>query len=404
MGHFGIFRSGDTHNLIHELAFAFIIGTAAVGLLSQLWRPKENVAGQLVALIAWGAMVVAALITGNWVPQPLFIIFGGPTLIATILHPAGRGLFSWSSASRINKTLFILIVVAAVPFLVFAFANISQQRSGAMSPGESGEMFNFFGHKIPQHGGNGATEPASTEAVKRKYGNYTVAQAEREGYKLDTFCLDAESFGQPKELGAMGYHATNESLLRGPISTDRPQALMFDEKGQILGVEYEIMTDAVSEPPQLFGQTFKKLPPHPGVNHEHYALHVWFSDNPNGEFADFNANVICPPGSTPTAGSGNLDAMGVEGEAGHDMEHVAAGHYRNMAAYSLIVILVGLLASFRPGGWRFAAWIAGLLSILLGLVSAVLPSAESSLGIAWGIAAAVWGIVFIVAAELTRKT
>jgi hypothetical protein len=142
--------------------------------------------------------------------------------------------------------------------------------------------------------------PASgIEAVKQKYGGYTLEQARREGYVPDQFCLDALSFSQPAHLGAMGFHATNEALLRGPIAADRPQALMFDAEGRVLGVEYEVTTDTVQEPPQLFGRTFARLPPHPGVQHEHHALHVWFVDNPNGQFADFNPHVSCPPGSTP---------------------------------------------------------------------------------------------------------
>ncbi|HEY4497597.1 MAG TPA: hypothetical protein VJC20_02480 [Candidatus Paceibacterota bacterium] len=265
MEHFGDFMStGDTHNLIHELVFAFIIGTAGVGLLSQLWKPKENYAGQWVAMIAWGAMIFTAIITGNWVPQPLFITFGGLTIIATFLHPAGRGLFSWLRTPRVNKTLLVLVIVAAVPLLFFAVENINLQRDGAMSPSENGGVFNFFGHTIPQHG----------------------------------------------------------------------------------------------------------------------------EDNPS-EFSD------------SSVGSAIADTQ--EEEAKHDMEHITVGHYRSMAAYSLIIILIGILASFRPGGWRFAMWVAGLLAIILGLASVVLPSAESSLGLVWGLVAIVWGIAFIAVGEFDRR-
>jgi hypothetical protein len=265
MRHFGDFiGTGDTHNLIHELVFAFIIGTAGVGLLSQLWKPKENYAGQWVAIIAWGIMLFTAIITGNWVPQPLFITFGGLTLIATILHPAGRGLFSWLHTPRVNKALLALVIVAAVPFFFFAVENINLQRDGAMSPSENGGVFNFFGHTIPQHG----------------------------------------------------------------------------------------------------------------------------EDNPS-EFYD---------------GSARSDTVTTQKEdANHDMEHIAVGHYRSMAAYSLIIILIGILASFRPGGWRFAMWIAGLLAVMLGLASVVLPSAGSSLGLVWGLAAIVWCIAFIAIGEFTRS-
>lgn len=142
--------------------------------------------------------------------------------------------------------------------------------------------------------------PTEAEAIKRRYGSYTLERAAQEGYMRDEFCLDAAAFGQPAQQGAMGFHATNEALLRGPIDRDRPQALMFDAQGNVLGVEYEVTTDAVPEAPQLLGRTFARLPAHPGVQHEHYALHLWFVDNPAGAFADFNPKVSCPPTSPPS--------------------------------------------------------------------------------------------------------
>jgi hypothetical protein len=143
-----------------------------------------------------------------------------------------------------------------------------------------------------------------TAQVKQQYGAYTVERAAQEGYIRDEFCLDAAAFGLPANQGAMGFHATNEALLRGPIDASRPQALMFDAEGTILGVEYEVTTDAVSEAPELFGRTFARLPAHPGVAHEHYALHLWFVDNPAGQFADFNPNVSCPQTNDPGHGPG----------------------------------------------------------------------------------------------------
>jgi hypothetical protein len=151
---------------------------------------------------------------------------------------------------------------------------------------------------------SGGHIPPEAEPVRARFASYTLEQAAREGYVRDEFCLDAATLGQPAERGAMGFHATNEALLRGPIDTDRPQAIMFDAEGRALGVEYEVMTDAVKEPPRLFGQTFTKLPAHPGVQHEHYALHLWFIENPSGALADFNPNVLCPLGSTPQHGPG----------------------------------------------------------------------------------------------------
>lgn len=255
MGHFGSFlATGNTHDLIHELVFALVVGTAAVGLLSQLLKPKENFVGQLVAITAWVAMILIAALTNNWVPQPLFIIFGGLTLLATIFHPAGLGLFTWVRGAKLNRVLLILVIIAAVPLLALAYTNIDLQTAAGGGAG-------LFGHNPPAfHGGN--------------------------------------------------------------------------------------------------------------------------SDQ------SFN----------------NTGSMATDDEETDEQKHAALGHYRNLAVLSFIIILIGILASFRPKGWRLAAWVAGFLPISLGLASIVLPEAESSLGTIWSFAAIAWGVVFITAAELIRKT
>ena len=166
MGHFDFIYTRDTHNLIHELVFALIVGTAAVGLASQLWKPKEQFAGQLVALIAWVAMIATAALSGNWVPQPLFIIFGGLTLIATILHPAGRGLSNWVRTAKVNKVLLTLVIIAAIPLTVFAFTNLKLQIAGGGSTG-------FL------HGGS----PSTQESSQRQPSNDTASS----GHQIPSF-------------------------------------------------------------------------------------------------------------------------------------------------------------------------------------------------------------------------
>jgi hypothetical protein len=92
--------------------------------------------------------------------------------------------------------------------------------------------------------------------------------------------------------------------------------------------------------------------------------------------------------------------IGLQGTVTDD--HAAAGHYGFMAAFSFTVIRVAVLASLRPSGWRLTAWIAGLLPALLGLTSLVYPDVTSSVGPFWAVAAIVWGIGFVAAAELTK--
>jgi hypothetical protein len=90
--------------------------------------------------------------------------------------------------------------------------------------------------------------------------------------------------------------------------------------------------------------------------------------------------------------------IGLQRSAAND--HAALGHYGFMAAFSLTVIGVGLLASLRPVGWKLTAWIAGFLPVLLGLTSLVLPDLDSSLSLASALACIVWGVTFVVMAVL----
>jgi hypothetical protein len=83
-------------------------------------------------------------------------------------------------------------------------------------------------------------------------------------------------------------------------------------------------------------------------------------------------------------------------------DHAALGHYAFMAAFSFTVIGVSFLASLRPDGWWLPAWVAGLLSALLGLASVVFPDVEPGLGLVWTLAAIAWGVVFVAAAQLTQ--
>lgn len=93
------------------------------------------------------------------------------------------------------------------------------------------------------------------------------------------------------------------------------------------------------------------------------------------------------------------------GAASHEeihQEHIDAGHFALIVAISLIVIGLGLIAAFQPDGWWVAAWMAGLVAVIIGLVSVVYPGAASSAELLWGVAAILWGVVFIAIAEYTQ--
>lgn len=119
----------DPHHRVHDLTFSFLVGTAVVGMLAQLRTPSENVAGQLMALIPWVALVLASALTNTPVRFAPFPVLAALTLLATILHPTGRDLFSSFSVSRMNRVMLALVIIAAVPLLAFASTNIGLQRA-----------------------------------------------------------------------------------------------------------------------------------------------------------------------------------------------------------------------------------------------------------------------------------
>jgi hypothetical protein len=117
------------HHRVHDLTFSFLFGTSVVGMLAQLRRPSQNVAGQLMALIPWVALGLAFAPTKHWVPFAPAPVFGALTLLATILHPTGRDFFRSFSVSRVNRVMLALVIIAAVPLVAFASTNIGLQRT-----------------------------------------------------------------------------------------------------------------------------------------------------------------------------------------------------------------------------------------------------------------------------------
>lgn len=198
------------HHRVHDLTFGFIMATAGIGTLAQI-RALRNIAGQTMALVALLALVLTSALTNSWVFAPLPVL-AVLTLLATVLHPAGRDLIRSFSIARADRAMLGLVIIAAVPLLAFAVTNLGRQRT-----------------------------------------------------------------------------VTND--------------------------------------------------------------------------------------------------------------HAALGHYAFMAAFSLTVIGTAVIASLRPAGWMPAAFVAGLLPALLGVVSLLYPQLDSSLGTTWALAAIAWGALFVAAAH-----
>ena len=118
----------EPRHLVHDLTFGFLFTTGVVGILAQLRRPSKKVAGQLMALIPWAGLLLAGVLsTSVPVLGIQWVSVAAVTGITTLLHPTGRAFFRSFSAPRVNWVMLGLVIIAAVPLLVFASTNIRLQ-------------------------------------------------------------------------------------------------------------------------------------------------------------------------------------------------------------------------------------------------------------------------------------
>lgn len=162
-----------------------------------------------------------------------------------------------------------------------------------------------------------AHDDATYEDLLATYGNWTREDVEAAGYQIDPFCVDAAAAGAPAQLGAMGFHAVNfEFIGDGEAHTTQPDIILLDGDGKVIGVEYEI-DSVVDDPPTVAGQPLVFTPPHPGVEHEHMSLHVYFVGDESERFGTWNTAVTCPAGSTPPPPPAQLPETGATSNAGY---------------------------------------------------------------------------------------
>lgn len=143
-----------------------------------------------------------------------------------------------------------------------------------------------------------AQDDATYEDLLATYGDWTREDVEAAGYEVEPVCVDAASAGAPAELGGMGFHAVNfENLSDGVVQATKPDIILLDGEDKVIAVEYEI-DSVVENPPTIDGHPLVFTPPHPGVEHEHMSLHVYFVGDEAHRFGTWNPAVTCPAGST----------------------------------------------------------------------------------------------------------
>jgi hypothetical protein len=124
---------------------------------------------------------------------------------------------------------------------------------------------------------------------------HDISIAQAAGYQLlpfYSFCV------YNPELGAMGVHYINMSIIDTVVDPLQPEAMAYvpDETGvlQLASVEYIVAASAWDaenpEPPTIFGQTFGYNPAFGGL----YTLHAWiWIPNPAGMFSYYNPQLSC---------------------------------------------------------------------------------------------------------------
>jgi hypothetical protein len=128
-GFLGMAHFTEPHHRIHDLTYGFLFTTAVVGLLSQLRRPSRNVAGVLMALVPWIALLLAAILStdSGVILSAERILVAAGTVVAALLHPNRRDLFRSLGVSRLNWVMLGLVIAAAVPLLAYAATNLGLQ-------------------------------------------------------------------------------------------------------------------------------------------------------------------------------------------------------------------------------------------------------------------------------------
>jgi hypothetical protein len=151
----------------------------------------------------------------------------------------------------------------------------------------------------------GAEQPAEhpelgqVRRATARYHDPVVAVAE--GY------VATEACAAHPQLGGMGFHYVNPSLLSDPgIDPNKPEVLLYEElpggRLRLMAVEWftvdpdqDLSTDA--RRPVLFDVPFDgPMPGHEPGMPVHFDLHAWvWKHNPEGVFFGWNPRVTCEP-------------------------------------------------------------------------------------------------------------
>jgi hypothetical protein len=154
--------------------------------------------------------------------------------------------------------------------------------------------------------------PQQVAQLRQQYQGLTPQQIEAAGYAPEGPCVT-----NPQGAGGMGIHAINGKLLEaqfpnGTMDPRNPPVLLLDENSKVIGVEWEA-EDVGQGPMKMFGRTIQIQPGHPGVEHPHYMMHIYFKPDGKVLFGtdpqnEFDPALSCPPMSATATASASPSA------------------------------------------------------------------------------------------------
>lgn len=122
-----LFPDAELGHFVHDMGFTFLIWAMMVGMLAQLRSPARQLSSMFMVPVILVALVLGMVLTSNFDSIAIVAVFGGLWLIAALLHPARDEFRSAIRFDRLNRVMLVLVVVAAIPLLAFAAANVNLQ-------------------------------------------------------------------------------------------------------------------------------------------------------------------------------------------------------------------------------------------------------------------------------------
>lgn len=119
---------------IHQFIFPLLFWPVLIGMLVQLRSPERHAASQLMALLPFAALLLAAALTDTWHVVPMLGMFAPLVVVATLLHPAGRELVTGFSVTQVSIVMLVLVVLAAIPLGAATATHVGLQ-TGAIEQG-----------------------------------------------------------------------------------------------------------------------------------------------------------------------------------------------------------------------------------------------------------------------------